>query len=118
MKNKIETLEHNIINIEKELHANNQYNRRNNIEIDGIPESVQDEVMEETAITILNEIGVDVTSKAIEACHRLPAKNGKKSTILKFVNRKHCEAAMRNKKKTGFMRQDKIWFQQKHPNIS
>ena len=51
-----------------------QYNRRESIEIDGIPTSVCDEDLENT--TILAEIGVpDIQPWQVHACHRLKNKN-------------------------------------------
>ena len=59
--------------------------------------------MEEKVCDILGTIDVNVTTKDIEACHRLPYsrkenKDNPKRTIVKFINRKNCEAAMKNRK--------------------
>ena len=81
-----------------------QYNRRNNLEIAGISDNIRDENLESEVIGILKDVGVSVTSRDIEACHRLPksksehSKNLPKRTILRFVNRKNVETALRNKK--------------------
>ena len=81
-----------------------QYNRRNNLEIAGISDIVNDRDLEAKAIEILQDAGVSVSSADIEACHRLPksqsakSKNLPKRTIIRFVNRKNVECALKNKK--------------------
>ena len=73
-----------------------QYNRRESIEISGLPESFDDK-LEETCIEVLNDIGCGMIKKSeIHACHRL---RNKKKTIIRFVNRKHADLALHNKKK-------------------
>ena len=90
LQKKVEKMEHREkimkINTEKQ----NQYGRRNNIEISGIMNEVADEELENKVIEILDEIDVKVTKEDIEACHRLPpTRNNKiKKTIVRFVNRK------------------------------
>ena len=86
-----------IKNLEKkctiDIESNNQYVRRNNIEISGIPNKVEDNKLEGKVIEILKGIEVEVGEQDIEACHRLPTKNSSenKKTIVRFVNRKKCE---------------------------
>jgi len=64
------------------------------VEIHGIPDTVQDGDLEDKVIQIAKSIDVEVDSKDIEACHRLPnrrnSKGTSKRTIVRFVNRKHC----------------------------
>ena len=54
------------------IEANNQYGWRNNLEISGIPNFVEDDNLEEKVIKILGQIGVKVKKTEIEACHCLP----------------------------------------------
>ena len=75
-----------LYDLEKERLRDNQYGRRENVEIANIPENVKDEQLESTVIKIMDEIGVAVESNDISACHRL--KNG--STIVRFLNRKNA----------------------------
>ena len=66
--------------------------RENNIEIAGIPNSVQDDMLEEHAIKLINLIiPSPIISTDIQACHSLPNRSGNKATIIKFVNRKNAE---------------------------
>ncbi len=64
--------------MEVESYARQQYGRRNNIEINGIPNDVKDSSLEGKVVDILTKVGVDVSSDDIEACHRLPIKLGEK----------------------------------------
>ena len=70
-----------------EIKINNadQYSRRNNIVIQGIPQSVKSKDLEDKVINVLD----------IEACHRL---GDSRKTIVRFVNRKHSFEALKNKK--------------------
>ena len=80
-----------------------QYGRHNNIEVVGLPNSINDKDLESKVVEIFKEIDVDVRPNEIEACHRLGRVNSNSSlprrTIVRFVNRKTCDRAMSNKKK-------------------
>ena len=95
-----------IIELETDLGKLNQYGRRNNIEITGIPESVEQDELEEKIIEIMKEINITIKPRDIEACHRIGKASsnrenrnkGPRRTIVRFVNRKKCENILRNKK--------------------
>ena len=77
-----------------------QYGRRNNIIISGIPDSVKTEDLKESVTEILSDIDVKVTTNDIEACHRVGKsdnKIGSTKTIVRFVNRKSGKQALHNK---------------------
>ena len=77
-----------------------QYGRRNNIEITGIPERVVNEKLEETVVEVLNEVDLNVSNNDIEACHRLGKQMNKpRKTIIRFVNRKFAKKALLNRKR-------------------
>lgn len=81
------------------VESNNQYQRRNNLEIAGIPNNVKDDDLEDKAIQIFKKMNVDVAKENVEACHRLPAKDGKnKKVIVRFNNRKFASQVLKNKK--------------------
>ena len=66
-----------------------QYGRRNNIEITGIPDTVLDNELENKVIGIFDAIGVEANSADFEDCHRVgKSKNNSKKVIARFVNRK------------------------------
>ena len=48
-----------------------QYGRRNNLKINGIPDSVPQKYLENKVVDILNAIGVNVSNDDFEDCHRI-----------------------------------------------
>ena len=99
LRKKVNVLENKILTLESEHNSLEQYGRRNNIEITGIPDSVPDQNLEEKVVDILNEITVNVSAKDIEACHRVGvSKNSSKKTIVRFINRKHAKKALLSRK--------------------
>ena len=96
MKNVNEKLEEKIVYLEKDQGEGEQYSRRNNIEISGIPNRISDEDLENAIISICKDSGVEIDPRDVEGCHRLSlSRNSRgqdKRVIVKFVNRKHSEA--------------------------
>ena len=98
-KNVNKHLEEKVAKLEKAQAMSEQYSRRNNIELAGIPNSIKDNVLEETIINICKEHGIDISPMDIEACHRLPLSNAQankdpnqcKRVVVKFVNHKLLE---------------------------
>ena len=95
-------LEERIINLEKNQVKGEQYSRRNNVELPGIPNSICDEDLENTVITICKESGIDVDARDIEGCHQLPllrnSRGHDKRVIVKFANQKYVEVLLKDKK--------------------
>ena len=58
-----------VISLEENSNSLEQYGRRNNFEITGIPDDVFDQNLEKKVIEILDKIDVNVYRKDIEACH-------------------------------------------------
>ena len=69
--------------------------------LSGIPESVSEDILEESVIPVLADTDVFVKSEGIEACHRFgkPDIDKSQKTIVHFVNRKNCKNVLFNKKK-------------------
>ena len=94
-----------IVRLETDHWETNQYNRRTNIEIAGIPENVSKEQLEDKVIDILKSIEVNCDRVDIEACHRLKKSENEKKrdltqrTIVRFVSRKTCEDVFFKRKK-------------------
>ena len=89
------------IEFERDTGELQQYIRRNNIEIAGIPDSVGQNELEKKVIEIAKAVDIDVTENDIEACHRLQSRNrqkGPKRTIVRFVNRKFAEKLLKKGK--------------------
>ena len=98
LRKKVNVLENKVLTLESERNLLEQYRRRNNIEITGIPDNVSDQVLEEKVVDILNEISDDVSPKDIEACHRVGvSKNNSKKTIVRFINREHGKKTLTRK---------------------
>lgn len=90
-----------VFELEKELSNLQQYDRRENIEIIGIPNTVTDDLLESKVIEILRSIGLhSLSSYEIVACHRLRKTNTTKpaNTIVRFTNRKIAHYALQNRK--------------------
>ena len=108
LNNYKEVINESFTAIEKELSLLAQYGKRESIEILGIPEFIGIENLEMEVIKILSSIGVYVDSYQIVAVHRLKETNtnNPRSTIVRFVNRKHAFLALFNKnnlrKTTGY----------------
>ena len=84
-----------VLNLKKKANRDAQYNCQENLEFTGIPETIPDASLEETAIKILKKTGVDVKSSDIVDCHRL---KNRKRVIIRMVNRKHCQQALAGSK--------------------
>ena len=95
LKTKVNVQENKIIDLEIQNNNVDQYIRRTNVEISIIPQSVNDNQLEDKAIDILKARDVNITTNETEACHRL----AKKNVIARVINRKHCLKALPNKKK-------------------
>ena len=65
------------------------------MEVVGIPMSVRDNVLEQKVCDLIQEIGLDICDRDIQACHRLKEKG---RTIVKFTNRKDCLRILRVKR--------------------
>ena len=89
------------VDVERDTAELQQYIRRNNIEIAGIPDSVKQNNLEEKVIEIAKAVNIEISSNDIEACRRLNAsryQKGPKRTIVRFVNRKHAETLLKRAK--------------------
>ena len=76
-----------------------QYGGWNNIEITVIPDTVQDNELENKVIEIFDAIGVEANSADFEDCHGVgKPKNNSKKVIARFVNRKVLKNALYKRK--------------------
>ena len=79
------TLEERLLKLEKQVNNTEQNNRKNNIEVDGIPSSVSDEDLRGVVATLFNHIvDSDITIADIEVAHRLHSKSSPKPTIVRL----------------------------------
>ena len=106
-------LEEKIVKLETEQNSLAQYGRRNNIVISEIPDSIDDNNLENTVISVMSEINVSIEENDIEACHRFgkPDVTSKsKKTVARFANRKNCNKIFENKKKLAKLNNEKHNF--------
>ena len=104
-----------IISLESKSNSVEQYCQQNNMESNGIPNSISDDNLESTVINVLSKAtNVHVTADDIETCHRIgKSKRNSKKTIVHFINRKHCKCALVNRKKLKSFNSESIGL----PNV-
>ena len=76
-----------VVATERQCWDNTQYSRRDTLEVVGIPMSVRDNVLEQKVCDVIQEIGVDICDRDIQACHRLKDKDEQLSNLR---TRKDC----------------------------
>ena len=98
--------EDNLIKIEKSLNKCDQFTRRENFELSGIPQNIPQDELEDKVLGIINTIterndNSAITANDIHACHRLKKEEGEVNpkVIVRMVNRKNTVDIFRNKKK-------------------
>ena len=75
--------------------TNTQYHRRETIEINSVPESLEDETLEENVWKALSRTGVNITPEQLHSCHHLKKRN---CVIVKFKCRKQRQNVFFNQK--------------------
>ena len=88
-----------IINLERQCWSNEQYSRRECLEISGIPSNTENQNPEETVLSILEKTDVIIMSENVEACRWLKSKGDQKKVIIKFSKRKDAEKVRKAKRK-------------------
>ena len=71
LRNKVGFLEKKLTEVEISRNKLEQYTRRNNIEIRGIPPRIPDEKLEEKVIEVFGAMNIAITKNDVEDCHRL-----------------------------------------------
>ena len=79
---KCKNLEAKLFELQKASNKQDQYSRRKNLKIHGIPAEVKDDQLEEKVIDIFSQLSISLSKSDIEDCHQL----GKSNTIVRFVN--------------------------------
>ena len=85
-------LEERVIENERSLYKMDQHSRKVNFLIDGIPQTVDQVHLKDTAVKIFEEAGVaPVSVRDVEVIHRLNSKKSPQPTIIKakrdFIDR-------------------------------
>ena len=99
---KIDIINDELVRLETDITTTNQYNRRQNLIIDGIPNNIKDYQLENVCIDLIRKIGFcpranPLTPYDVVGCHRLRKKPGEvcAPTIIRFTNRKVAEFCMK-----------------------
>ena len=82
--------------LEREGYRQQQYSRRECIELVGLPDELYGNALEEKVVEAFGHAGVNVTKRDFHAVHRL---RNKAVVIAKCVNRRDATAILRSKKK-------------------
>ena len=94
--------------LERKCHANEQYSRRECLEILGIPAEVGDKDIEKKVLEVLDAIGSPVNTDLVEDCHRIPSKGFSKKVILKLSHRKDSRRVLLNKTKSKQLKPESL----------
>ena len=84
-----------ITQLERNAVTNSQYQRRETIEINPVPESLEDEILEENGCKAFSLTDVNVTPEQLHLCHHLKKRN---RVIVKFKCRKQRQNVLFNRK--------------------
>ena len=104
------------IDVEKSVIGVEQYTRRENFEISGIPTNIPHEELKDRVIQITNTIcdrSAPITARDIHACHRLKEENGQAPVIVRMVNREDTVDILKSKKKLPDKSTNNLGYQQK-----
>ena len=100
LKETIANLQHKVIILETATNSVEPYDRRNNIEITGIPDDIEDKNLEHSVIEIFKAADIQISHNDVEDCHRIgKPKGNSKKTIVRLVNRKYCKQILYNRRK-------------------
>ena len=89
-----------VTRLERKCWENDQYSRRQCIEISGIPQSIEQIDLERTLLNVFDKIDAPVDPQNIGACHRLKSDDNGRSNkvIVEFSKRKDMVQIMNKKK--------------------
>ena len=110
LKKSIKIMEEDTLNLtddifylESDLSSLEQYSRRWNIEIQNIPDDVEQNLLAPSVTHALNQMDVNVTEYSIEAIHRLKKSKNNNSApvIVRFKNRDDAYKTLKQKRKAN-----------------
>ena len=87
-----------VVALERQCWGNNQYSRREFLEITDVPDSVSNDDLEKTTIKVFVKLNVAIDPSNIEDCHWLKS-SGSKKVIIKFARRNDGNLIRKNKNK-------------------
>ena len=95
-----------LVDMERQGWGNAQYSRRECLEVVSIPDSVQNNELEDKVPTIFKKTGSEVSPRDIESCHRLIKDNDR--VIVKFSRRRNCKQIIPMKKDLKHLNMQKV----------
>ena len=89
-----------IYNIEVSISGVDQYSRRSNIELCGVPERIRQRDIEEYVLGVLASLDIHILSYDLVAVHRVGrlSRGKNRNVIVRFVNRKNAYLFLRKSK--------------------
>ena len=84
--------------LKRQCWANNQYTRREFLEITELPENTENGNLEDITLKVLNNIGVKIESNNVQDCPWIKSQ-GPKKVIIKFSRRKDVNKVQAEKRK-------------------
>ena len=81
-------MKNHIIVLERKYWSNEQYSRRECLEISGIPSDIEAGKLEETLLKVFGKLDVDDDPKNVEDCLWLKTRNSSKKVIIRLSKRK------------------------------
>ena len=91
-------MKNHIIVLERKSWSNEQYSRRECLEISGIPSDTEAGQLEQTVLKVFEKLDVDVDPKSVEDCQWLKTRNSSKKVIIKLSKRKDADKIRQVKK--------------------
>ena len=95
-----------LVDMERQCWANAQYSRKEFLEVEGIPESVENNELEGKVLTIFKKIGSEVSPRDIEVFHCLEKDNDR--VTVKLSRRKDCEQIISVKKDLKHLKMQEV----------
>jgi len=103
-KEKVSDLSKKVVSLERSLHSQTQYSRRECLEVVGISKEIENDKLQDKVIEILDKINVKCDNQDIESCHRI--KNDR--TIVKLSSRRKVFEIMNNKKNLKLLKSEEV----------
>lgn len=105
LKTENKVLKDQLVKVREEVNNQQQYSRRNTVDIQGVPEAKSENLLE-VVKSVARVLRFKLSSEMVDAVHRLPGSRGDsrpRGIILKFVRRMDCDELLRlSKVKRGF----------------
>ena len=98
-KSVTEGMKNHIVVLESKCWSNEQYFRREYLEIFGIPSDTEAGKLEETLLNVFEKLDFDVDPINVKDCHWLKTRNSSKKVIIKLFKRKDDDKIGQVKKK-------------------